>query len=161
MTEDANRTLNFARPEQPPRKAVAVKARVPKQPRPVLVGTVMVAPEQPRTDTGSLRANVARGQVVFYREQARYEFFYHRISKTVGCDLAAWERAKELGAQWMVTYARAERRLVLIHAGNVNLERDYGNGRQARGHVTNCIVIENARPWDVPRPDETVTVEGK
>lgn len=149
--------LPFAAPAETA-AVIAIKTKPPDRPRPVLVGTVMRAERQKQTDP---RANVCMGQVVFYREQTKFEYFYHRISKTVGCDQAAWERALSLGATWMVTYAKAERRLVLVHHSNVDMVRDYGSGKQSRARYDLCVVIEGAKPWDVPTPEKTETVEAK
>jgi hypothetical protein len=140
-------------------ETVWIKARI--KGRPLKVGRVCAGPQMSvESELAMTLAMLITGRPIFYREQTTWYDFYSYQDKSIGCDRAAWNEALRRGVLYMVTYAKKERRIVVVHASNVNYDLNLGRGIQARAKIKYCHVFENVEGLSVPATKKSVVVEG-
>jgi hypothetical protein len=159
-----NQTSLFTGAEAPPAPhfdPVWIKARV--RGKALKVGRVYVmsklsAGVLPSADADTVGLILSH-QMVFYREQTTWFDFYSYKDKSIGCDRAAWNKALELGTQFMVTYAKKERRLCIVHKSNVTYDLDLGRGIQARAKLKHCHVFDGIEALPASVTKKSIIVE--
>lgn len=149
-------------------KVVEIRARVRQRARqgPLLVGVVTAAPATWAPDSGPMPPSALRllgtGQkVIFWRVQKRWDYFHHNISRSVGCDRAAWDEALRLGARFMVTYAEDKGRMAIAAASSFTFDLNFGQGLQARSR--DFLTVEGVAQYKFGpgKPDEIITVDSR
>lgn len=135
-----------------------IRAIVPKHKTAQTIGTVVLGQGIEGVKGTSVYTSDVRlwegvlNRIVFYRTLKKLDYFLHRNTNTIGCDVNAWEKACDLGCEWMVTYAEAERTMLVCHKDWFNRTVDWGHGKQVRALASHCMVFKSSTPWEFKKP---------
>lgn len=89
-----------------------------------------------------------KNHCIIYREAKGVDAISH-TTNTFGFDYAVWLRAKELGAEGMVTYFTDFKQLALCSKETIDgcgFELSLGEGVQIRVPIKSVKIIQNAKP---------------
>lgn len=143
------------------KRVIEIRARVRQRARqgPLLIGTVLPAPSVWAGALPPAALRLLAGKVIFWRVQKRWDYFYHNISRSVGCDRAAWDAAVAAGAHYMVTYAEDKGRMAIAPASSFTFDLNFGQGLQARSRDFLTVDGVAGYRFGPGRPDEVITVD--